>query len=159
MDNASHGIDLVRFLLGDIVAVGAFVDTLAAAYQVEDTATSILRLASGAQVVITSYWSTGDPDGERNSTLEILGTEGAIISAPLHDKFSRGRLTIATAAGEEHHTFEESTHVALLEEFAAALAAGRAPAITIDDGLASLRTVRAVYAASDTGTIVRLAAN
>lgn len=63
MDNASHCIDLVRLLLGDIVAIGAFVDTLAADYAVEDTATSILRLASGAQVVITSYWSTGDPWG------------------------------------------------------------------------------------------------
>jgi predicted dehydrogenase len=156
MDNASHGIDLVRFLLGEIVAVAAFVDTLAASYKVEDTASSILQLASGAQGVITSYWSTGDPDGERNSMLEILGTEGAIISTPLHEKFSRGRLTVATAAGEEHFSYEQSTHVALLEEFAAALAEGRPQAITVDDGVASLRVVEAVYESGRTGTVVRL---
>lgn len=159
MDNASHGIDLVRFLLGEIVAVAAFVDTLAASYKVEDTASSILQLASGAQAVITSYWSTGDPDGERNSMLEIMGTEGVIISTPLHEKFSRGRLTVATAAGEEHYSFEESTHVALLEEFTAALAEGRAPSITVEDGLAALRTVEAAYESSRTGAVVRLPRN
>ncbi|MGN6809251.1 MAG: Gfo/Idh/MocA family protein [Thermomicrobiales bacterium] len=156
MDNASHCVDLLRFLLGEIIVVSAFVDTLAARYAVEDTATSILRLASGAHAVITSYWSTGDPDDERNSRLEIFGTEGAIISTPLHDKFSRGRLTVATRAGEQEYTYETSTHVALLEEFAAALAEGRPPAITVDDGLAALRTVQAVYESARTGATVRV---
>jgi predicted dehydrogenase len=154
MDNASHCVDLLRFLLGEIVAVSAFVDTLAACYAVEDTATSILRLASGAHAVITSYWSTGDPADERNSRLEIFGTEGAIVSTPLHDKFSRGRLTVATSAGEQHFTYEASTHVALLAEFAAALAEQRPPAITVDDGLAALRTVQAVYESARTGATV-----
>src|SRR5207244_9227035 len=116
---------LLRYFFGEVVAAGAFVDTLAARYPVEDTATSILRLADGAHAVVTSYWSTGDPDEERTSMLEILGTEGAIVSTPLHDKFSRGRLTVATAAGERSYTFAESTHVALLAEFAAGLAEGR----------------------------------
>jgi predicted dehydrogenase len=156
LDNASHSIDLIRYLLGEIVAVTAFVDTLAASYAVEDTASSLLLLASGAQVVVTSHWSTNDPDEERNSLLEILGTEGVIISMPLHDKFSRGRLMLATAEGERHFAYEESTHVAVLEEFAAALAEGRPPAITIDDGLASLRVVHAVYESARTGKVVRL---
>src|SRR5258706_6360086 len=62
LDNASHCVDLLRFLFGEIVSVSAFVDTLAAGYPVEDTATSILRLANGAHAVVTSYWSTNDPD-------------------------------------------------------------------------------------------------
>jgi predicted dehydrogenase len=156
MDNASHSVDLIRYLLGEVVAVTAFVDTLAAGYEVEDTASSLLLLAGGAQVVVTSHWSTNDPDEGRNSLLEILGTEGAIFSSPLHDKFSRGRLILATADGEEHFAFKESTHVAVLEEFAAALAEGRPPAITVDDGLASLRVVHAVYESARTGAVVRV---
>src|SRR5207244_2306858 len=38
MDNGSHCIDMLRFLFGDVVAVTAFADTLAARYPVEDTA-------------------------------------------------------------------------------------------------------------------------
>ena len=69
MDNASHCIDLLRFLFGDITAAAAFIDTLAARYAVEDSASSLLRLANGAHAVVTSYWSTGDPDEYRNSLL------------------------------------------------------------------------------------------
>ncbi len=157
IDNASHCIDLLRFLFGEIVAANAFVDTLAAHYQVEDTATSILRLASGAHAVVTSYWSSGDPDEQRNSLIEILGTDGAIVSAPLHDKFSRGRLSIATRAGERVETFEASTHVAVLGEFAAALAERRPPAVTAEDGIAALRVVGAVYESARTGRVVQCA--
>jgi predicted dehydrogenase len=154
MDNASHCIDLLRFLCGEVVAASALVDTLAASYPVEDTASSLLRLASGAHAVVTSYWSSGDPDAERASVLEILGTHGAIVATPLHDKFSRGRLTLVTAAGEEQFTVEASTHVALLEDFAARLASGAPPSITADDGLAALRVVAAVYESARTGRLV-----
>src|SRR5262249_54473121 len=157
IDNGSHCVDLLRFLFGEIVAVNAFVDTLAARYPVEDTATSILRLANGAHAVGTSYWSSDDPDEQRNSVIEILGTDGAIVSAPLHDKFSRGRLMIATCDGELVETFEASTHVAVLEEFLRALADRRPPAVTAEDGIAALRVVGAVYESARTGHVVRCA--
>jgi predicted dehydrogenase len=145
----------MRSLLGDVRAVTGFVDTLAAGYGVEDTASAILQLENGAQVVMTSHWSTGDPDEFRNSALEIYGTEGAIFSTPLHDKFSRGTLKVVTADGEETFSYEESTHVAVLAEFAAALHEGRAPEITLDDGAIAQRVVAALYESSKTGKTVR----
>jgi len=156
MDNASHCVDLLRFLFGEIVAASAFVDTLAARYDVEDTATSLLRLANGAHAVVTSYWSTDDPDERRTSMLEILGTEGAIVSTPLHDKFSRGRLSVVRRAGEENYAFEESTHVAVLEEFAAALAERRTPGVSAADGIAALRVVEAVYESAGIGRTISI---
>ena len=157
MDNASHCIDLLRFLFGDITAAAAFVDTLAARYTVEDSASSLLRLANGAHAVVTSYWSTGDPDEQRNSLLEIQGTEGTIISAPLHEKFSRGTLTVATAQGEAVYEFEQSTHYAVLEDFAVTVAEERTPAITASDGIAAMRVVEAVYESGRSGRLVQLA--
>ena len=156
MDNASHCVDLLRFLFGEIVSASALVDTLVAGYPVEDTATSILRLAIGAHAVVTSYWSTDDPDETRNSMLEIVGTGGIIVAAPLHDKFSRGQLTVATRAGQQSYSFDESTHVALLEDFATTLADGRPPSITATDGIAALRVVEAVYESSRTGRTIGL---
>jgi UDP-N-acetyl-2-amino-2-deoxyglucuronate dehydrogenase len=46
--------------------------------------------------------------------------------------------------------------VALLEEFAAALAEGRPPAVTAADGIAALRVVEAVYESARTGQVVHL---
>ena len=58
-DLGTHGVDLMRFLVGEIVAVAAFVDTLVESYAVEDTASAILKFANGAQGVATAHWSTG----------------------------------------------------------------------------------------------------
>ncbi len=157
MDNASHCIDLLRFLFGDITAAAAFVDTLAARYAVEDSASSLLRLANGAHAVVTSYWSTGDPDEYRNSLLEIQGTEGTIISTPLHEKFSRGTLTVATQQGETVYELEQSTHYAVLEDFAVTIAEERTPAITASDGIAAMRVVEAVYESGRSGRLVQVA--
>ena len=156
MDLGSHGVDLLRFLFGKIVAVTAFVDTLVEDYAVEDTASSLLRFSSGIQAVATAHWSTGDPDENRNSMIEILGTEGVIHSYPLHDKFSRGHLSVAAGGEEKSYHFEESTHVKVLKEFATALAEGREPAITIEDGFEAQRVVAAVYESSRTGRVVEI---
>ena len=155
-DLGTHGVDLMRFLVGEIVAVAAFVDTLVESYAVEDTASALLKFANGAQGVATAHWSTGDPDEHRNSYIEILGTEGVILSSPLHDKFSRGRLVVATGEGETSYDFDQSTHALVLEEFAAALAEGREPAITIEDGIRAQQIVEAVYESGRTGRVVQL---
>ncbi|MDE2926668.1 MAG: Gfo/Idh/MocA family oxidoreductase [Acidobacteriota bacterium] len=155
-DLGTHGVDLMRFLVGEIVAVAAFVDTLVESYAVEDTASALLKFASGAQGVATAHWSTGDPDEHRNSYIEILGTDGVILSSPLHDKFSRGRLVVATEDGETSYDFDQSTHALVLEEFAAALAEGREPSITIEDGIRAQQTVEAVYESGRSGRVVEL---
>ena len=154
MDNASHSIDLLRFLFGEITEVTAFVDPLAARYEVEDTASSILRLSNGAHAVVTSHWSTGDPDESRNALLEIQGTAGTIISAPLHDKFSRGTLTVDMHQESDVYEFERSTHHEVLEDFAVTIAEDRLPTITASDGIAAMRVVEAVYESSRRGCVV-----
>jgi predicted dehydrogenase len=158
IDTASHSIDLLRFLFGEVREVVALVDTLAAGYPVEDTASALLRLDGGIQAVITAHWSTDDPAESRSSVIEIAGTGGSIISWPMHEKFSRGSLVVATADGEERQDdWFASTHEAFLDDFARRRAAGEPPAITGDDGLATQRVVEAVYESSRTGSRVALA--
>jgi 1,5-anhydro-D-fructose reductase (1,5-anhydro-D-mannitol-forming) len=155
-DTAVHCLDLLRFLFGEIHEVAAFLDTLAATYAVEDTASALLRLDGGIQAVVTSHWSTEDSAESRSSVIEIGGTHGTIVSWPLHDKFSRGTLLIATAEREEEiRVPEQSTHVALLDDFAAARAAGRPFPISGADGLAAQRVLEAAAASARAGRIVR----
>jgi predicted dehydrogenase len=158
IDSASHCVDLLRFLFGEVQQLLAFTATLAEPYGVEDTAFAIFRQVSGVHAVITANWSVTDPSDARSSVITIGGTKGSIVSWPLHDKFSRGKLLVATESDErEIDVVERSTHVALLEDFAAARAAGRPFAITGEDGVAAQRIVDAVYQAGRTGQMVVLA--
>ena len=155
-DSAVHCLDLLRFLVGEIREVAAFTDTLGASYAVEDTASALLRLDGGVQAVVTAHWSTEDSSAARTSVLEIGGTDGTIVSWPLHDKFSRGTLLIATVTGkEEVHVPERSTHIELLDDFAGARAGGRPFPIDGADGLAAQRVLAAVYESARTGRVVR----
>jgi predicted dehydrogenase len=154
-DQGSHAVDLLRYVLqDDVVDVAAFTDTLAEPTPVEDTASVLLRFARGTQAVVTAHWSIEDPSPERTSVLEVSGTDGTLITWPLHDKFSRGGLVLATATGErEIPTDEASTHVALLDAFAAD--AWSPEVATGDDGLAAMRVQVAAYESARLGRTVR----
>jgi predicted dehydrogenase len=159
-DQGSHAVDLLRYVLGDEVETAAALsDTLAEPAAVEDTASALLRFRAGTQAVVTAHWSIEDPSLQRTSVLEIMGTEGTIVTWPLHDKFSRGSLVLATADGERDiPTTEQSTHAALLDAFAAAAASGTWPAEIASgrDGLAAMRVQDAVYEAARRGATIRL---
>lgn len=161
-DTAVHCVDLLRYLFGEVREVAAFFDTFAATHVVEDTASALFRLEGGIQAVVTSHWSTADPAESRSSVIEIGGTDGTIVSWPLHDKFSRGTLLVATgddAAAPSEGAIgvpESSTHVALLDDFAAARAAGRPFPISGADGLAAQRVLEAADESARTGRHVRL---
>ncbi len=155
-DTAVHALDLLRFLFGEIREVAAFLDTLAARHAVEDTASVILRLDDGIQAVVTSHWSVEDSAPGRSSVVEIGGTDGTIVSWPLHDKFSHGTLLVATATGEEEILVpDQSTHIALLDAFAIARAEGRPFPVTGADGLAAQRILAAVSDSAATGRVVQ----
>jgi len=155
-DQGSHAVDLLRYvLIDDVQEVAAFTDTLAEPSGVEDTASALLRFASGLQAVITAHWSIEDPSPARTSVLEISGTEGTIVTWPLHDKFSRGTLLLATAEGERAIVIDEiCTHVALLDAFASD--AWPPEVATGMDGLAAMRVQESVYTAARERRIVDL---
>ena len=106
---------------------------------------------------MTAHWSIEDPALQRTSVLEVSGTEGTIVTWPLHDKFSRGSLVLATAKGErEIPTAEQSTHAALLDAFALPAATWPAEIATGADGLAAMRVQDAAYESARNGRVIAL---
>ena len=157
MDCGSHAVDLLRYLVGEVTQVSALVDTLVFDYGVDDTATMLLKFDHGAQGVVTSHWSTLIPDPNESSSLVIYGTEGMVLSAPLHEKQSRGTLTLLADSEQTEYRFEGSTHVAMLEAFAASVERGEPVPITGADGLAVSRVIAAAYESSRTGQAIPIA--
>ena len=154
MDLGTHCIDLLRYLCGPVESVMALADTLVDDSPVEDTATLLLRLSSGAQAVVNSHWSTANHDPERFNRLEICGTEGTIVAAPIQAKDSAGTLQLITADGVRDFSVEAGgprPHVALLDAFGKAVADGSPVPIAGEEGLAGLAVVEAALESARTG--------
>jgi 1,5-anhydro-D-fructose reductase (1,5-anhydro-D-mannitol-forming) len=159
LDLAPHCLDLLLYLCGPVLEVCAMTDVLASDSPVEDTATLLLRLANGAQAVVTTHWSTANFDGNAFSRIELCGTKGSIMAAPLHAKDSAGFIRLATSNGIEDHSVPPTNprpHVALLEAFEGALAAGAKMPVSGEEGLAGLEIIQAAYESARSGTRVQL---
>jgi 1,5-anhydro-D-fructose reductase (1,5-anhydro-D-mannitol-forming) len=159
MDLGVHCIDLLRYLCGEVTAVTALVDTLAAPSPVEDTATLLLKLANGAQAVITSHWGTASFEPQQSNGLEINGTLGTIQAAPISAKDSSGTLRLLTAAGVQDFSVAPGgvrPHVALLTAFANALANNTPAPIPGEEGLAGLRVIETAYQSAQNGRLIRI---
>jgi 1,5-anhydro-D-fructose reductase (1,5-anhydro-D-mannitol-forming) len=159
LDLGIHCIDLLRYLCGEVAAVTALIDTLAAASPVDDTATLLLKLTNGAQAVITSHWSTANFEPQQSNGLEINGTLGTIQAAPISAKDSSGTLRLITAAGVQDFSVAPGgvrPHVALLTDFANALANNTPAPIPGEEGLAGLRVIEDVYQSAQSGRRIQI---
>lgn len=159
MDLGVHCIDLVRYLCGPVRQVTALVDTLAADSAVEDTATLLLKLASGAQAVVTAHWSTANFTPDQSNALELYGAAGTIFAAPIQAKDSTGVLRLVTAEGVCDLSNAEAgrrPHVAMLEDFATALKTGAPTPIPGEEGRAGLAVIEAAHRSARTGQRVEV---
>ncbi len=74
MNQSIHAIDLLQWILGPLQSVCAYTDTLAHDIETEDTASAVLRFASGALGVIQG---TTSANRDWPLRIEIQGTEGS----------------------------------------------------------------------------------
>ncbi|MEM7131007.1 MAG: Gfo/Idh/MocA family oxidoreductase [Chloroflexota bacterium] len=124
-----------------------------------DTATLLLRLQNGAQALVTTHWSTANHDPERFNRLEIYGTKGTIVAAPIQAKDSAGTLEVITADGTQEFGIEPSgtrPHVALLESFAKSIRNGTPALIPGKDGLMGLTVIEAAVESAGKGHRITL---
>src|SRR5581483_7742584 len=75
LDTAIHGIDLFRYLVGEVASISGKLTTVNPALTIEDTAALLLQAETGALGVVETSWST---PGGRN-VVEIYGSAGACL--------------------------------------------------------------------------------
>lgn len=75
MNQSIHYIDLLQWMMGPVVSIRAYMDTLAHRMETEDVATAVLRFASGALGTISA--TTGAYPG-LEARLELLGAQGSV---------------------------------------------------------------------------------
>jgi UDP-N-acetyl-2-amino-2-deoxyglucuronate dehydrogenase len=147
-----HTVDLLLWLLGDVVRVGARTTTALHNIEGEDTAVAILEFASGAVGVLQATTSVY-PGYAR--TIELTGSEGTLIldndrlvAIDLRSKPISGTSDIALSHSESASSPVVSDfrwHQAVLEDFVGAVRQNRTPACDGHEGRRSLRVIEAIY--------------
>src|SRR6266850_1030344 len=152
-----HTVDLLLWLLGDVVRVQARTATQLHKIEAEDTAAAILEFSSGALGIF--YATTAAYPGYPRR-VEISGTEGTVILD--HDRIIAANLRNTPAAAIESAPLDENLssstatvsdfrgHQSVLEDFLQAIQQHRAPACDGIEGRRSLGLIEAIYRAAKT---------
>jgi UDP-N-acetyl-2-amino-2-deoxyglucuronate dehydrogenase len=151
-----HTVDLLRWLLGDVVRVQARTATHVHQIEAEDTVAAVLEFASGALGIFHAT-TAAYPGYPRH--VEISGTEGTVILE--HDRILATNLRNASTTSDlvgflesninQNQSASSATvsdfrgHQAVLEDFLQAIQQNRLPACDGLEGRRSLALVEAIY--------------
>jgi predicted dehydrogenase len=150
LDNGYHAIYMAESFLGEIESVSARVATSNKDIEVDDTAFLLLGHAGGATSSIQAAWSMA---GESRAVNEIYGAAGTMRLEP-------DGIVAVSRLNAEWENFPSAAGAGLRKVFANfvdVLTKGAVPLASGADGLRILRVVRAGYASSFRGEVVRIA--
>src|ERR1700682_4274517 len=152
-----HTVDLLLWLLGDVVRVQARTATLLHKIEAEDTAAAILEFGSGGLGILHAT-TAAYPGFPRR--VEITGTEGTVILE--HDRIVAANLRNSQSAAIESAPLDENLssstatvsdfrgHQSVLEDFLQAIQQNRAPACDGIEDRRSIALIEAIYRAAKT---------
>src|SRR5690606_6533463 len=146
-DLGVHKSDLIRWLLDDEVAeVAAFVGTLhKQATDVDDNATCLLRMKSGAMGTLVASWTYYK--GEDNST--ILWCENGVLKIGTHPD-DQVIVELRNGTIEKHKvgaisTNEKQETSGVVDAFLESILTNTTPAVSGEDGRASLKVILCAF--------------
>ena len=151
MNQGIHTVDLLLWVLGDVIRVQARTATLLHEIESEDTALALLEFASGAAGVLEASTATYPGYPRR---VEITGTEGTVVLE--HDRLVTADLRTprpelvggggdANASASSPVVSDASGHQRLIEDFLQAIETGSRPACDGHEGRRSVELVEAIY--------------
>jgi predicted dehydrogenase len=159
MNQGVHTVDLLLWLLGDVVRVQARTATLLQQIETEDTALALLDFANGALGVLQAT-TAAYPGYPRR--LEITGTEGTvileqdrIIAADLRQKANH---LVTRSGGDQNQSASSPVisdfrgHQSAIENFIQAIETDGTPECDGASGRRSVALIEAIYRASQTSS-------
>lgn len=149
VESASHDIDLLRWVAGDIVAASGHVsETRAELPGFDETMGATLRFASGASGVLQVSWQSR----VARNALGVIGTLGtAVLEGP--GLWTSATLTVATADGTSTRTFaaadaEDDGYLGQAEGFVRLVRGEDVEHADAEDGLATVEVSTRILRAS-----------
>ena len=139
-DFGCHRIEVLANILGPIKRVSSLTANVLFVREVEDTATALFQFESGACGVLSISHAAKEPQ----DTLDIFGSRGSIHVSLLNE----GTMRIVSDHGErmERHPPDPNLHAPLIQDFVAAVADNRQPAVGGDIGRMVAKIEEEIYA-------------
>lgn len=161
MNQGIHQIDLMNWLGGPFRTVYGKAATQTHRMEAEDMGVAIVTFANGAMGTLMASTSIqpGFP-----ASVKIYGEKGTIIfegdaithwSVPGLEN-NVGQKQVLASGCSAPLSISHENHRRQISEFLAALAEGRMPLVTGNDGLDVLRLIDAIYRSSETATEIKL---
>ena len=166
MNQAIHAVDLLQWLAGMPVRVGAQVRTRVHAIEMEDTAVAWLEFQTGALGVIEA--ATSCYPGSR-LRLEIAGERGTAILEddrivrwdfadvrPGDEAIGLGSSSSIGGGASDPKAIGQEGHRLLIADFADSIRTGRPPLIDACEARNAVAIIEAIYRSARTGSAVAL---
>lgn len=162
MNQGVHGVDIIRWLMGDVESVFAYASPLIHDIEVEDTAVAVVKYANGAYGVIQGT-TTVNPGQE--ARFEIHGEHGSIIYGDSGFKVWKtldGDVAPGSGLGgkadgtDDPHAISADGHYILVDDLIRAARENREPLISGEEARKSVDLILAIYESARTGKEVRL---
>lgn len=104
-DLASHQVDLLDFLLGEITHAEGFSSNIGGLYDVEDTVSGSFRFKSGA--LGSGSWSFVAPKDTRTDLIYLVGTKGKLTFST----FAFSPIVLETSGGKQEFMEENPENI------------------------------------------------
>ncbi len=161
-NQASHHIDMLEWLMGQVESVMAMTQTRLADIEAEDTAVALLRFTSGALGIIEATTATRPRDLE--GSISILGETGSVeIGGFFMNQLKTWQFTqplpedesIMAEQGQNPDVFAWN-HTEYLRDVVNAIRNGTRGLVEGLEGRRSLELIMAIYESAETGQEVHL---
>ena len=162
-NQASHHVDMLEWMMGDVISVFAMSRTALVNIEVEDTAVVTLRFANGALGVIEATTATRPKDLE--GSLSILGEGGTVVIGGFAVNEMKTWNFVSPQPGDEDVLAKYSVnppnvygfgHQAYYEHVVDCILNNRQQLIDGFEGRKSLELISAIYESIETGKEVFL---
>ena len=159
MNQSIHGIDLLRWMMGEPENLGAFTATQFRAIEGEDVGVAAIRFRSGALGIIEASNNVYPSNWEE--TLTIFGESGSVsiggvaVNRVERWEFAHGSNGQDLMNEPDPASVYGSGHGPLLEAMIHAIRTDGVPPVTGQEGRAAVELVLAVYRSQETGSMMR----
>ena len=150
MDLGSHGVDLLRYIVGEVSQVSAFCNSVFHGYNVEESGIIMMCFENGAHGFVDTSFAAAGCD----LVLEIYGTDGGVWV--YNDDGWKIKRTTSEDSQIINSPFED-LYQYQFEHFARCVTEGEVPIVTGIDGLRTNQILAAAYESDRTGRAVSCA--
>lgn len=151
IDNGTHSVDIIRYLLGPIADIMFVECTRSPGFAVEDNAFLFARTAGGVSARVDLSWSF---DKQLANFVSLYGTHGTIQVGWKESRYKQHGSSDWIVFGGGYDKFVAFRRQ--LENFCRAVTSEESPLVSLEDAYASVDVIQAAYESRDKGEWVRV---